>query len=254
MSAESRVAWVIGGGTGIGLGCVLSLSSRGWMTAISGRNTAATEGAARRASEITHPSVSVRLDATDQDSVAKALAKVLGSFGHLDTLVYCAGTNQRLRRWSSMTSESFDAVMNVNLGGVYRVIHQALPALRRQGGSIIVIGSWAGYRFDGRVGPAYTTSKSALGGLLETLNAEEHGHGIRATLLEPGETRTDILKKRPVVPTEEEQAQMLQPEDVGEAVAWIAEQPPRVCVNRVVLTPTANFYYAPFADDPLAES
>jgi NADP-dependent 3-hydroxy acid dehydrogenase YdfG len=56
----------------------------------------------------------------------------------------------------------------------------------------------------------------------------------------PGEVATPILKLWPVVPSEEEQARMLQSEDLGRAIAFIASVPPRVCINEVLISPTHN--------------
>jgi NADP-dependent 3-hydroxy acid dehydrogenase YdfG len=110
-------------------------------------------------------------------------------------------------------------------------------------GLIVVISSWAGWRFAPAVGAAYSTSKTALGALVETVNAQERLNGIRATHLCPGEVKTEILKTRPIVPTEAEQELMLVPSDVGELVRYIAESPSRVCFNEVVITPTSNTSY-----------
>jgi hypothetical protein len=51
---------------------------------------------------------------------------------------------------------------------------------------------------------------------------------------------TPILKSRPVPPPPEDIARMLRPEDVGAAVAWVAQSPPHVCVNELVISPTWN--------------
>jgi len=63
-------------------------------------------------------------------------------------------------------------------------------------------------------------------------------NGLRACYLMPGAVATPILKLRPVVPSEEEQARMLQSEDLGRTIAFIASMPPRVCINEVLISPT----------------
>ncbi len=67
---------------------------------------------------------------------------------------------------------------------------------------------------------------------------------MRATHLCPGEVETEILDTRPQPPSAEARALMLRPADVGEAIAWIAAQSARVCINELVITPTANTSYA----------
>ena len=65
-------------------------------------------------------------------------------------------------------------------------------------------------------------------------------HGIRATSILPGEVATPILEKRPVPPPPEVRARMLQAEDLGRAIAFVAGLPPRACVNELVISPTWN--------------
>lgn len=250
MTAYARTAWIIGGGTGIGRACSQSLAERGWNLVVSGRRAGPLDQLVASIREEGGQATALKLDVTDPRAVETAARTVREIYGGLDAVTYSAGTNQTLRRWSTMTPDAYDAILDTNLNGAYRVIHHALPALRSSGGNVVVIGSWAGWRFDGRVGPAYSTSKTALEALVETINAEEHAHNVRATLLNPGEVRTEILLRRPTVPTEEEQELMLQPSDVGDAVAWILEQPPRLCVNQLVMTPVANFAYRAFGENP----
>ena len=88
--------------------------------------------------------------------------------------------------------------------------------------------------------PAYTTTKHAVLALTHSFNMDECVNGLRACCLSPGEVATPILKLRPVVPSEQEQARMLQPEDCGRTIAFVASMPPRVCVNEILISPTWN--------------
>jgi hypothetical protein len=56
----------------------------------------------------------------------------------------------------------------------------------------------------------------------------------------PGEAATPILEKRPVPPPPEVRAKMLQPEDLGRTLAFIATLPPRACINELIISPTWN--------------
>jgi NAD(P)-dependent dehydrogenase (short-subunit alcohol dehydrogenase family) len=87
-------------------------------------------------------------------------------------------------------------------------------------------------------GPAYTTTKHAVLALTHSFNMDECVNGLRACCLSPGEVATPILKLRPVVPSEEEQAKMLQPEDVAHVVAMLVTQEPQSFVSEVLLRPT----------------
>jgi NADP-dependent 3-hydroxy acid dehydrogenase YdfG len=93
------------------------------------------------------------------------------------------------------------------------------------------------------VGAAYNGSKHAVVSLSETINIEECKNGIRACAICPAEVATPIMDRRPVPPSAEERAQMLQPEDLGRTIRWVAEQPPHVCVNEILISPTWNRIY-----------
>jgi NADP-dependent 3-hydroxy acid dehydrogenase YdfG len=85
--------------------------------------------------------------------------------------------------------------------------------------------------------------------LTHSFNIEECVNGLRATALCPGEVATPILKKRPVQPSEADKARMLQEADLGRTIRFIAEQPPHVCINEMVISPVWNRTYV--ADAPL---
>ena len=73
-------------------------------------------------------------------------------------------------------------------------------------------------------------------------------NGIRATAICPGEVATPILKGRPVPPSDEEIARMLKPEDVGRSVRFVAEMPPHVTINEILIAPTWNRMFLGGAD------
>ena len=79
--------------------------------------------------------------------------------------------------------------------------------------------------------------------LSHSFNIEECVNGLRATALCPGEVATPILKQRPVEPSAEDKARMLQEEDLGQTIRFIAELPPHVCINELVITPVYNRVY-----------
>ena len=72
---------------------------------------------------------------------------------------------------------------------------------------------------------------------------KEYVNGIRACAICPAEVATPILDSRPIPPSAEERAKMLQPDDLGAAIRWVAEQPAHVCVNEITISPTWNRIY-----------
>jgi NADP-dependent 3-hydroxy acid dehydrogenase YdfG len=83
--------------------------------------------------------------------------------------------------------------------------------------------------------------------MTESLNMEAGIHGVRCTALCPGEVATPILHNRPVPTPPEEKARMVQSEDCGDIVAFLARLPAHVCINELTVSPTWNRMYAPQA-------
>jgi NADP-dependent 3-hydroxy acid dehydrogenase YdfG len=111
---------------------------------------------------------------------------------------------------------------------------------KQKQGLIINVSSWFGRYPNALGGPGYNATKRAVIALTETINIEEATNGIRATAILPGEAATPILEKRPVPPPQSERDRMLQAEDLGRTVLFIATLPPRACVNEIIISPTWN--------------
>ena len=74
------------------------------------------------------------------------------------------------------------------------------------------------------------------------IGLEEGANGIRSCMICPGEVNTPILEDRPVVPTAEKRAVMLQPEDLAQAALFVATLHPRATVPELIITPTTQRY------------
>ena len=166
---------------------------------------------------------------------------ILAEHGRIDLLVNSAGINVPRRSWEEISVESWDHIVDINLNGLLYCIRAVLPAMRaQQDGCIINVASWAGRIVSKLTGPAYTATKHAVVALTHSLNMEEYRHGIRACALSPGEVATPIMKLRPVPPSDADMARMLQVDDLGRTIAFVANMPPHVCVNEVLISPTWN--------------
>ena len=245
MSADlkGKVAWITGGGSGIGLAGAVELVKAGVHVVISGR-TAATNASAEKTLKALGSAEAILLDVADKKAVKAAAATILAQHGRIDILVNSAGTNATQRNLDVVTTDAWDDVVAINLSGLFYCCHAVLPAMRAQkDGLIINVSSWAG-RFPSKLtGPAYNATKRAVIALSETINIEECLNGIRATSLLPGEVATPILDKRPVPPSQERREAMVQAEDMGQAILFIATMPARTCVNELIIAPTWNHFY-----------
>lgn len=235
------VAWVLGGGSGIGRGAAESLARRGDHVVVSGRREAELDAVVAAIREHGGSGSAIPVDVSVPEQIVRAAERISAEYGPVRTLVYSAGTNVRNRYWKDTTPEDFSRVVDVNLDGAMRAAHAVIPGMiEARDGLVVLVSSWAGWKFAPAVGAAYSTSKTALGALADTINEQLRGDGVRATHFCPGEVATEILYTRPVVPTQDEIDLMLQPEDVGDAISWIASLPPRICVNEIVFTPPGN--------------
>jgi NADP-dependent 3-hydroxy acid dehydrogenase YdfG len=229
---KDKVAWITGGGSGIGLAAAQALKDAGATVVISGRSE----------KTLHHPGLeAITLDVSDRKAVAKTATSILKKHGRIDILVNSAGINLPQRNFRNVSAEGWDEIVGINLSGTFYPCHAVLPAMRKEKqGLIINIASWFGRYPNELGGPGYNASKRAVIALTETINIEEAANGIRATSILPGEVATPILEKRPVPPPQSERARMLQAEDLGKTVLFIATLPPRACVNEIVVSPTWN--------------
>ena len=231
-----KVAWVTGGGSGIGLAAAVEFAKLGAKVVLAGRTRATLEAAAKQVkAEICVCNVG------DKHQVAAAASDIHKRHGRVDILVNSAGINLPKRSFRDVSAEGWDEIVSVNLSGMFYCVQAVLSGMRaRKDGLIINVSSWAGRYASTLTGPGYNATKRAVIALTESINLEECTNGIRATSVLPGEAATPILEKRPVPPTPEVRAKMLQPEDLGRTLAFIATLPPRVCVNEIIISPTWN--------------
>jgi NADP-dependent 3-hydroxy acid dehydrogenase YdfG len=246
---QGKVAWITGAGSGIGRAGALELAKGGAGVVLSGRRAAQLEEAAAEIRAAGGAVETAPLDVADKAWVARVAADIVQRHGRLDILVNSAGINLPTRFWKTLTPESFQQIVAVNLNGALYCIHAVLPTMRsRKDGLVINVASWAGRFETYMTGPAYNASKHGMAALTMSLNDEECVNGIRACVIYPGEVATPILRNRPKPPSPEEIARMLQPEDLGRTIRFIAEMPPRVCVNEVLISPTWNRFFVGGAD------
>jgi NADP-dependent 3-hydroxy acid dehydrogenase YdfG len=236
---SGKVAWITGGGSGIGLAGAVELARAGAHVVISGRSHD-TLAAAEKAVKAAGSCESIALDVGNKQAVAGAAARI----GKVDILVNSAGINDPRRNFSNVSTDAWDRIVGINLSGMFYCVHAVLPGMRsRRDGVIINVSSWAGRYASTLTGPAYNATKHAVVALTESINMEEGLNGIRATAVLPGEVATPILEKRPVPPPPEVRAKMLQAEDLGKTILFVASLPARACVNEIIVSPTHNRFY-----------
>lgn len=185
-----KVAFVTGGGTGIGLACARQLVAAGARVVIAGRR----EAVLREACAVLGGNAAWEAcDAADEDAVAAAVDRAVDRHGRLDLAVNAAGVGSG-GNLLQLDTAGFDAVIRTNLLGVYAAMRAEVRAMLAggRGGSIVNISSIAAVLTHKGM-PAYCVSKAAVN-MLTRCMADDLGHkGIRVNAVMPGLVATDIV-------------------------------------------------------------
>ena len=241
---KGKVAWVTGAGTGIGEAAALALASEGAKVILTGRRKEPLDAVAKRIKAADGIAEVRAGDLTKSDVVARIANGIAADHGQLDIVVNNAGVNLPDRTWQRLKPEGIDALIAGNLSSAFYVVQAVLPIMRKQkDGLLIHTASWAG-RFVGPIpGPTYIAAKHGVVAMSHSINLEECVNGIRSSVLCPGEVATPIMTFRDPPEPPEALARMVQPEDMGNLVVFVAKQPPHVCLNEILVTPTHNRGY-----------
>jgi NAD(P)-dependent dehydrogenase (short-subunit alcohol dehydrogenase family) len=189
---ESRSILITGTSSGIGRATAERFAARGWQVFASMRNPERGAELRARAADRGWRLTTLPLDVTSDESVAAATSHVLREAGgRLDVLINNAGYYQ-FGALEETSPDELRAQLETNVVGVLRVTRAVLPAMRTCGsGTIITLGSVSG-RVAVPMGSAYTASKWALEGMIESLRLELIPFGVRVALMEPGPYHTAL--------------------------------------------------------------
>lgn len=238
---DGKIAWILGGGTGIGEAAARALAEDGALVVLSGRRAEPLDAAAAAIRAAGGRAEVAALDVADAAAVKDTAGRILARHRRIDILLNSAGLNVKNRYWGEMDAAAWDKVIATDLDGAFYASAAVLPAMRAQkDGLIINVSSWAGHFDTYLTGPAYNAAKHGLVAMSAHLNISEGRHGIRATVVSPGEVNTPILAQRPVPVPDAEKARMLQAADLGATIRFVCRLPARVCVNEILISPTWN--------------
>lgn len=234
MKSSRKVAVVTGAGTGVGAATALALARRGWDVLVnysrSEADARASESACREAGADT---LLLRGDVS-QDADCRALAAAaIDRWGHIDALVNNAGISLfgAEAEWDALDAQSWQRIMGVNAMGMFQMVRACLPQLKASRGAIVNVSSVAGSLGIGSSIP-YIASKGAINAMTLHL-ARSLAPEVRVNAVCPafitsrwfvdglGQAAYDKLKARSEASTP--LARTSSPEDVAEAIVWLAD-------------------------------
>jgi len=171
--------------------------------------------------------IAVKCDVSDSEQAKQAIETVVAAFGRVDVLVNNAGIT-RDRIFHKMTDAEWNAVINVNLNGVYNMCKYIVPMMREQeSGAIVNITSNS---LQGNIGQAnYAAAKAGLQGFTRTLAKECGPKNVRINALAPGFIRTDMMM---AIPEEKMKAKLAdhpmkrmgEPEEIAAVVTFLCTE------------------------------
>lgn len=241
---DGKIAWITGAGTGIGEASAIALANAGVKVVLTGRRDGPLKEVAARISEVGGTAAIKPADLKDWSDVERTASEIKNEFGRIDILFNNAGVNVPNRSWDRLGPETIDTLVQGNLTSVAYCSHAVLPIMREQGdGQLIHTSSMAGVVVAPVSGPIYTAAKHGVVALSHTINLEECEHGIRSSVVCPGAVATPIMEQRVPPEPPEELKQMVQPQDMAAVIVFLASQPPHVCINEILVTPTRSRGY-----------
>jgi NADP-dependent 3-hydroxy acid dehydrogenase YdfG len=238
-----RVALVTGASSGIGAATATALSRAGATVALGARRRDRLE---QVAAGLEGPSSLHEVDVTDEAQAREFVQSAHSEHGGLHLLVNNAGV-MLLGPVHGADTAQWRQMLEVNLWGLLVCTHTALPLIAASGGGDIVnLSSVAGRRADAGAA-VYNMTKFGVHAFSEALRQEALHAGVRVTVVAPGFVdtelqghNTDPVVVRALTAAHERIGDPLQAEDIADAIVYAVTRPKHVCLNEVLVRPTAQ--------------
>ena len=241
---EGRVVAITGASSGIGEATALAASKAGAAVALAARRAERIEDLAGRIESAGGRAVAIPTNVADEGQANAFVSGAREQLGRVDVLVNNAGV-MLLGPVTGADTEDWRRMVNCNVLGLLYCTHAALPLMAEQGaGHIVNVSSVAG-RIASLGSAVYNLTKWGVNGFSEGLRQEALHANIRVTIVEPGFVDTELQghNENPLVVDatqrmREEIGELLQAEDIADAILYAITRPPHVSVNEVLVRPT----------------
>ena len=190
---KNKVVVITGGTSGIGKALAYTFGNRGSKIFISGRNQDALD---QTVSELLEKQIIVRgilADSALESDNERLINAAVEHFGAIDILICNAGISMRAL-FEDVNLDAFRQVMDINFYGTVYAVKYGLPHILKSRGSVVGISSINGHRST-PARSAYSASKFAMEGFLESLRTEVMHRGVHVLSVSPGFTASNIRNK-----------------------------------------------------------
>ena len=231
-------ALITGASSGIGKETALAFAKAGINLVLIGRDQQKLATVAGMAADLGVSAQAYPLDLADIPEVAPNIAKIAQESGPIDILINNAGMGYT-NSLSDTPLSDWQRVIDLNLTSVYQCVQGILPAMRQQGGGMIVnVSSIAADNFFPDWG-AYSVSKAGLVAFSRILALEERANAIRITIIIPGAVNTPIWDSDSVK-ADFDRSAMLTPDIIAEAILQAVLLPKQAVVETMTIMPSAG--------------
>jgi 3-oxoacyl-[acyl-carrier protein] reductase len=230
MNLKAKNAIVTGGTKGIGRSIAEALLREGISVCIAARKQNEID---QTVSELGGNATGFVCDVRAYDQVKALIDYTIKEFGGLDIIVNNAGIGT-FETVAETLPETFRAVLETNLFGVFYCCHEAIPQMKKRGGGYIInISSLAGANPHPRMA-AYNASKFALNGFSEALMQEVRHDNIKVSYIMPGSVNTEFGGDSPT----DEKSWQLTPQDIARVVVDLLHHDDRALPSRIEIRPS----------------